>query len=693
VQQINSPVYGFTEDSAGRLWFVSAGKLHSLKDNLHQEYALPAAVTRQAGAVAALHPLKDGSLLLAYGRHPVRFNPENVSFDFVPARNEVARMDALGLLKDGMLCLQSRDAEPAGGKYHYDLFDGTRITPLADAPPVSDFPDGFSTLFADRDGDFWLGGAKGGVAWFHDREWSVFRASDAGIPDAVVGFAQLPDGKMWCATRNSIVEFDGQSWISVRSGFDHINSLVCARDGKVWIADDGGLYLFHQNAWIENGVEECLPGGAVLGVFADQRGRIWTGTTRGLSRQHPEADPDPPRASIEQSGGRESLVREGGSLTLAFIGQDKWKFTGRERLLFSYRLDGRDWSSFQPGDRATLSDLPAGKHFFQVRAMDRNGNIDPKPASLDFSVVLPWYKEIRLVLISLVGGAIAIFFAALAFNRHRRLVRSHAEVELKVAERTRELELAHQALLHSQKMNALGTLAAGVAHDFNNILSIVKGSAQIIEDNLENPRKIRTRVDRIKTVVEQGSGIVKAMLGFSRDSEGQPDLCAPNEVVADTIKLLGDRFLREIEVKFEPAPDLPAVSASKVLIQQVLLNFIFNAADAVTEQKHIVLSTSRSSRLPLGMVLMPAVSAREYVSLRVQDSGCGIAPENLPRIFEPFFTTKAFSTRRGTGLGLSMVYELARKLEAGLAVESVLGKGSTFTLVLPVRDVAGGVEA
>src|SRR5262249_10588564 len=150
-------------------------------------------------------------------------------------------------------------------------------------------------------------------------------------------------------------------------------------------------------------------------------------------------------------------------------------------------------------------------------------------------------KETRLIFISLAGLGAALFFAALAFNRHRQLVHSYAAVEKKIAERTRELEIANRELVHSQKMTALGTLAAGIAHDFNNILSIIKGSAQIIEDNVDNPQKIRTRVDRIKTVVEQGSGIVKAMLGFSRDSGGQLGLCDPKSVVDDTIKLLGDR--------------------------------------------------------------------------------------------------------------------------------------------------------
>src|SRR5258708_11215903 len=133
-----------------------------------------------------------------------------------------------------------------------------------------------------------------------------------------------------------------------------------------------------------------------------------------------------------------------------------------------------------------------------------------------------------------------MFFAALAFNRHRRFVRSYAEVEKRVAQRSEELALANRQLLHSQKMNALGSLAAGIAHDFNNILSIIKGSAQIIEANLDNPDKIRTRVDRIKTVGEQGSGVVKALLGFSREPDHQADPSDLNATVEDTLKLPED---------------------------------------------------------------------------------------------------------------------------------------------------------
>jgi signal transduction histidine kinase len=317
--------------------------------------------------------------------------------------------------------------------------------------------------------------------------------------------------------------------------------------------------------------------------------------------------------------------------------------------------------------------------------MDRNCNIDPRPARVEFLVVLPWYKETRLVSIGFAGAAVALFFAALAFNRHRRLLRSYAEVERKVAQRTRELEAANRELLHSQKMTALGTLAAGIAHDFNNILSIVKGSAQIIESNLHDASKVRIRVDRIKTVVEQGAGIVTAMLGFSRDSGQQSGFCQVNSVVDDTVKLLGDRFLREVKIQLRPASDLPEVWTAKDLVQQVLLNFIFNAAESMSGRKEVIIATRLLEQLPDESVLLPT-RAKDYLEISVQDFGSGIAPDVLPRIFEPFFTTKAFSTRRGTGLGLSMVYELARKIGAGLAVRTVLNQGTTFSVILPVVE-------
>ncbi|HVR34244.1 MAG TPA: ATP-binding protein, partial [Methylomirabilota bacterium] len=401
---------------------------------------------------------------------------------------------------------------------------------------------------------------------------------------------------------------------------------------------------------------------------------------------HPEADPDPPRTLIEESQNpAESMVDR--PMVFFLNGRDKWRYTPAERLLYSYRVGDREWSPFLGSAVITLRDLRPGSHRLEVRTMDRNLNVDPEPGVFEFSVLVPWYQETRLVVISLMALVVVVFFAGLAFNRHRRLGRSYAEVERIVALRTRQLEQANEVLLHSQKMNALGTLAAGIAHDFNNILSIIKGSAQIIEAHPRDTDKVHTRVNRIKTVVDQGAAIVKTMLGFSRNSDHKAAPCQVEEIVAETVGLLGDRFTRGMDLKVEAEPGLPAVMGVKDHIQQMLLNLIFNAADAMDHRGEVVLRIGRMKKVP-GRVVLPPAAAEEYVFLSVVDHGCGITPEILTRIFEPFFTTKALSSRRGTGLGLSMVYELAANLGFGLMVVSETGKGSTFTLILPAASGA-----
>jgi signal transduction histidine kinase len=664
------------EDADSRLWFVAGGTLHSLENERDQEH-FSRTFRQILQSARVLLPLKNGDLLLDSGDQLFQFQPgNNDTFNALPAARD-ERQHTLGVFRDGSVAIETTDASQQ--KCRFEKYDGTAFQPFPAPPPDC----AYNAFLETQTGDLWLGGDRG-IVCYREKKWQTISNNFAA--GSIVSFVETASGKLWCATPDSIWELDGQNWSVIRSGFDQINSLIRSHDGNIWVASNGGIHRFTQDAWIENSIEEGMPNATARRVYEDRQGRIWAGTTRGLALFHPNADMDPPQTRIAKQP-EESSVPQSAIVTMVFRGDDKWKYTPRDRLLYSYRLDQHDWSQFLDANLVTYSDLPAGPHSLEVRAMDRNGNIEVRPARMTFSVALPWYKETRLVLISFAGMVTALFFAALAFNRHRKLLHSYAEVEKKVAERTRELEITSRELVHSQKMNALGTLAAGIAHDFNNILSIIKGSAQIIEDNVGNSEKVRVRVDRINTVVEQGAGIVKAMLGFSAGSSDEPALCDLNVVVNDTIQLLGDRFQRDAAVIFKPEPGLPRVPVVKEFVQQILLNFVFNAAEAetVARRKQIVLTLHSTQALPPSLALAPAI-AREYILVSVQDFGCGISPENLPRIFEPFFTTKALSARRGTGLGLSMVYELARKLEAGLSVESIVDVGSTFTLILPIPD-------
>jgi signal transduction histidine kinase len=672
VHGLNSSVQCIAADSNNRILFIAGNKLHMLDNGQLREFTLPS-VSKNPQPTYGIFPMVSAPMLVEVGNSLFQFRPEDGMFKSFRPQNRL-RMIALGYLPTGSLCLSTPG---------FEEFDGGQARPWKSAPEADGSDARFTTLFAARNGDFWLGG-EGGVLWRHGDQWQPVACQNQTGPEIAVGFAETSEGKIWCATPDELWEFDGKNWLLLQNKFNHINMLVQSRDGSIWLASNGGLFRFYKGAWLESSGEDGFPSGPVRAVCEDWRGQIWAATARGLRVFHPEAAPDSPRTFVRQLAG-DSQLSGGNTLNVLLEGRTKWKLVSPGRLLYSCQLDQDAWSTFRDVTVPSFPGLAAGKHYFQVRAIDPAGNLEVTPAALDFTITVPWFREIRLWVVLLLGLAIAIFFAAVAWNRHRQLVLSHAAVERKVAERTRELEIATRELVHGQKMNALGTLAAGIAHDFNNILSIIKGSAQIIEDNPDQPDKIRTRVDRIKAVVQQGAEIVDAMLGFSRGSDARPLPCDVNAVVADTVKLLGDRFLREVVVKFERAEMPPEIFASREFIQQILLNFIFNAAEAMNGQKQITLVTSVTGKLPPDIFLAP-VSSGPFVLISVSDRGAGIAPENMPRIFEPFFTTKALSARRGTGLGLSMVYELAKKMNAGLAVQSVVGRGSTFTLILTASN-------
>jgi signal transduction histidine kinase len=176
------------------------------------------------------------------------------------------------------------------------------------------------------------------------------------------------------------------------------------------------------------------------------------------------------------------------------------------------------------------------------------------------------------------------------------------------------------------------------------------------------------------------------MLGLSRVNDKDVVRMDLNTTIEDMLKVLGDKFIQDATVQFHPAPALPEVLGVRELTQQMLFNLVLNAADAMSGVGEVTIRTGLTTELPGSMALSP-LESEAYAYIAVQDVGCGIAPDILPRIFEPFFTTKSFSSRRGTGLGLSMVYELAKQLGYGLKVNSSVGKGSTFFVYLPIREV------
>ena len=680
---LHAEVFGMVQDPKKRLWFAASSGLIQYSRGEWKQYTRPDTTDLDFRPSDTVYCLTTGDLALRSGDNLLLFDPNTERFRVVTHPQRRA-MKLLGQLADQELCVQTLDpdAQSPTQSYRLESFDGRAFRLLADTNATRTFGGELNFCLQVSNRDLWIGGA-GGVALWRDEKLQTFSRADGAVPEAAYCMLEMGNGKIWCGGLGKIFEFDSQHWSVAQIGFDRVNCLIRAQDGTIWAASNEGIHRYLQGSWLLNNTEEGLPSTVVYEVFQDDKGVFWAGTARGLSRYHPDADIDAPKGFITSANGLSTFPLDT-PIVLTLRGQDKWKFTASDRLLFSTRVDTDKWTPF--GSQVTVpvkGSLP-GKHRLEARVMDRNGNVDLlNPAAFEFLVVLPWYLETRLIMIVAAGLVACLGFGGLAINRHLRLKRSYAEVGRIVQERTAELNRAHEALLHSQKMQALGTLSAGIAHDFNNILSIIQGSVQIIAEHLDDKNRVMTRLDRIKTMVEQGASIVKAMLGYSRPQSGEAAPCDINQVVEETIKLLGDRFLQGIVLQRQLEPGLPPVMCVKELMQQILLNLIINASEAMAGEGKIVLLTGLAKAFPDNCELAPKV-APQYVMVAVQDAGCGINAEVRARIFEPFFTTKALSTRRGTGLGLSMVYEFARTQGLGIHVRSEVGRGSVFTLYMPL---------
>jgi len=236
-------------------------------------------------------------------------------------------------------------------------------------------------------------------------------------------------------------------------------------------------------------------------------------------------------------------------------------------------------------------------------------------------------------------------------------------------------------LLQSQKMESIGVLAGGIAHDFNNILTAILGHTEIIRRNSQLDIKATNSLGIIEDASRRAGRMISKLLGFARKSKYEIVPLNLNDVVYDTIKLLERVIDKSIEMTVELDSHLPLVQGDTNQIEQIVMNLMVNARDAMPRGGKIIVKTTVVDIKP-GMVNIPVyILPAEYVVLSIADTGIGI-PENIVnKIFEPFFTTK--ERGKGTGLGLSMVYGAIKEHKGYITVQSELGIGTGFTVYLP----------
>jgi PAS domain S-box-containing protein len=248
-----------------------------------------------------------------------------------------------------------------------------------------------------------------------------------------------------------------------------------------------------------------------------------------------------------------------------------------------------------------------------------------------------------------------------------------------------ERKRLEEQLRQSQKMEAIGQLAGGVAHDFNNILTVIHGHASLMLQAKVLPGPAEKSVQQIVHAAERAAALTRQLLTFSRRQVMQPRQLDLNELVSTMTMMLARILGEDIALQLHYWPQPAFLRADASMLEQVLLNLAVNARDAMPKGGQLSIRISAAEISEQHAANFPDARPGNFVCLTVTDTGCGIAPENLRRIFEPFFTTKEVG--KGTGLGLATVYGVVKQHHGWLELESQVGVGSTFRVYLPACAV------
>ena len=299
----------------------------------------------------------------------------------------------------------------------------------------------------------------------------------------------------------------------------------------------------------------------------------------------------------------------------------------------------------------------------------------PKPGTVSFALpILPQAAFIGGILMAGLLG-FTVYLAETARLHAKGVVATNRELQKEIAGR----EQAEQAMREAQKMEAVGQLAGGVAHDFNNLLMVIRGHAEL-SLNRTSDGVLGRELQEILSATERASLLTRRLLAFSRKQVLQLRVFDINALVSQMKDLLATVLGKDIRLFIELDPDLGRVKADPAQMEQVIMNLVFNARDAMRGSGDLTIRTGNIDLDGEWVRAHAGTQAGPYVVLTVRDTGHGMGPETLSHIFEPFFTTK--DRTKGTGLGLATVYGTVRQSGGCITVSSKVGDGTTFQIYL-----------
>jgi signal transduction histidine kinase len=336
------------------------------------------------------------------------------------------------------------------------------------------------------------------------------------------------------------------------------------------------------------------------------------------------------------------------------------------RVETRYDLDDEGWSGWSTHHSETRKGLSPGAHVFKVQARSLFGTVSP-PATLGFQVASPWRQP--WLLASIMGWLIILAGLLVLFIRRRRLQESQR----------RHLEYR---LRQSQKMEAIGVMAAGLSHDFNNLVTTLLGYTDRARAVVSADSNLGELIEGIHDVAQEASGVTRSLMTFCRQSSIARQAVDLGAVVGESVPLLRRMLPAKVVVEYCPAAPGPVqVMADPSQLRQALLNLALNARDAMPDGGTLRMTLARRPAAAVADAVAAAVNGAAVAVLTVEDNGTGMSDAVRERAFEPFFSTK--TRERGTGLGLAVVHGIVTGHGGAVRLDSAEGRGTCVTVLLP----------
>jgi signal transduction histidine kinase/CheY-like chemotaxis protein len=642
LKTVDQPVHSAVEDPRGHLWFAATESLLQHDGDAWRIHPLPEDVRTVPNQTSSLAVLPDGRLAMT-----AKVGASDTVLTYDPATRRYAPLVHPGGARMIQLWrgLGSRIWIRTEAPCTVQALEQGRYRVVA---PLSErrLCEKLRVLHETPDGALWFGSTTIGGGVLRPGASAIERfGPDDGYPElAVYALLEPAPGVVMAGGRDAFARRDARGrWTVLHRELDAVRNAMRARDGGIWVATGAGVHRLRDDAWLSNGEADGLASDAALTVFEDSRGRIWAGTNRGLSLFDPAADRDRPRTVLSATNTAEAPPD--GNVKLDFAGYDRWKYTQSQRLLFSHRLDDGTWSPFEAGGSVALRDLARGGHRFEVRAMDRNGNVGPAE-TFAFAVLFPWYQQPGFL--AIFGTSVLVIGLLLGFARvqYRQLAR--AKLAAETANRCKSEFLAHMSHEIRTPMNAIMGMTE---------LAKEAPTAAERHEYLTTVQTASTSLLALLNDILDLSKVEAGKLALGDESFDLPQ-CVRDALA--TLKLRADE--KGLRLRVVIPPGLPRfVRGDELRVRQIVVNLVGNAIK-FTERGEVTVRLR---------VLAGGGGDRE-IQFTVTDTGIGVPADKQKLIFVPFEQADRSTTRKygGTGLGLAISSQLVQLMHGTIWIES-----------------------